>query len=133
MKNDLKHIRILLIEDDDGLRKSLSVFLQMQGYQHITSVESAELAIEKIQSNTFDAIICDYWLPGMNGLDFFQQTCFSYINLKKILITAYANDDLSREANKAGIHSLIRKPFTGEEIEKTLLTLFSNIMSHSYE
>ena len=63
---------ILLIDGDDELRKSLSILFRSKGY-HFEAFETAENAMAVIQQKKWDIILCDYALPGINGLLFFKK------------------------------------------------------------
>jgi len=119
-------INILLIEDDEDLRDSLSLYFQTRGNINLIKLENAESAFELIKQNHFDVIICDFRLPGLNGIDFFKQISFNESSIK-ILISAYANDDIVEDVRKIGINSLIKKPFTGEQIELSIFKYFNKI------
>jgi len=119
-------INILLIEDDEDLRDSLSLYFQTRGNINLIKLENAESAVELIKQNDFDVIICDFRLPGLNGIDFFKQISFNEKSIK-ILISAYANDDIIEDIRKIGINSLIKKPFSGEQIELSIFKYFNKI------
>ena len=118
-------IKILLIDGDEGIRKSLSLFLRNQGY-HVLAFETAERANEVIKKERYDIILCDYWLPGMNGLEFFKRVQRSHPKSIRILMSAYKSEDVVSEAKKIGIKDFIEKPFTTKTIEETLSRLVEN-------
>lgn len=118
----LRNMKILLIDDDEWIRDSLSIFFEAEGCR-IVSVETAEEGLEALRSQEYDIIITDYKLPGMDGIEFLKQIQTSQQNAKKIMITAYKSDALIREAKKAGVQHLIAKPFTSDTIEASLTFL----------
>jgi CheY-like chemotaxis protein len=115
-------MKILLIDDDEWIRDSLSIFFEAEGCR-IVSVETAEEGLEALRSQEYDIIITDYKLPGMDGIEFLKQIQTSQQNAKKIMITAYKSEALVREAKKAGVQHLIAKPFTSDTIEASLTFL----------
>jgi len=118
----LRNMKILLIDDDEWIRDSLSIFFEAEGCR-IVSVETAEEGLEALRSQEYDIIITDYKLPGMDGIEFLKQIQTSQQNAKKIMITAYKSEALIREAKKAGVQHLIAKPFTSDTIEASLTFL----------
>ncbi|RLC11323.1 MAG: hypothetical protein DRI57_19100 [Deltaproteobacteria bacterium] len=109
---------ILIIDENDKFRKALSQLFRQRGVKHSMSLGNAEEAAEVAGKNTFDLIICDYWLPGMDGLEFFRLTQDLQPDAKKILITSYNDDDIRQKAGETGILNLISKPLTKEKIGK---------------
>src|SRR5260370_4054430 len=59
---------LLVVDDEPGIRESLSSILQDEGY-HVESVASAEEALERAATGEVEVILLDVWLPGMDGLD----------------------------------------------------------------
>ena len=118
----LKRMKILLIDDDEWIRDSLRLFFESEGCQ-IIALETAEEGLKALQCESYDIIITDYKLPGMDGLTFLEQIQPSHTNAVKILITAYKSKDVVRQAKKIGVQGLIAKPFTSETIEASLAIL----------
>ena len=121
----LKEMKMLLIDDDEWIRDSLSLFFEGEGC-HLVAVETAEEGMEELKRQDYDIIIVDYRLPGMDGLDFFKRIKKLYPSVKKILITAYGNNALVSEAAQLGIHDFIEKPFTTQTIETSLSKVIEN-------
>src|SRR5258707_5923824 len=59
---------LLVVDDEPGIRESLSSILQDEGY-HVESVASAEEALERASTGEVEVILLDVWLPGMDGLE----------------------------------------------------------------
>jgi DNA-binding NtrC family response regulator len=115
-------MNILLIDDDEWIRDSMSLLFEAEGCQ-ILALETAEEALEALHRQDYDIVICDYKLPGMDGLAFLKQVQKTQSDAITILITAYKTDALQSEAKKIGIHDFIAKPFTSETIEASLSRL----------
>ncbi len=128
--NELRKMKILLIDDDEWIRDSLTVFFESEKC-HLKTVETAEEGIKALKNQKYDIIIADYWLPGMNGLDFLKSIYKSNTNAIKILITAYGNKEVVQRAKKLGVHSLISKPFTSGTIETVLSRLIETYRKKS--
>jgi DNA-binding NtrC family response regulator len=118
----LKNKKILLVDDDEWIRDSLTLYFDTEGCQMI-AVETAEEGMELLKQQDYDIILLDYKLPGIDGLTFsreIQEICPDAI---KILITAYKNKKIVSEAVNVGIQDLIDKPFTIKTIEDSMLRL----------
>ena len=120
----LKGMKILLIDDDEWIRDSLNIFFESEGC-HIIAFETAEEALEQLKGESFDIIIADYRLPGMDGLEFFNRIEESHSHAIKIIITAYKSEKVIAEAKRRGIKDFIDKPFTTKTILETLSRLIN--------
>ncbi len=118
----LKEMQILLIDDDEWIRDSLSLFFESEGC-HLLALETAEEGMGAVRKQDYDIIITDYRLPGMDGLEFFNQIKESHQHTIKILITAYRSEEVIAEAQRIGIEDIIEKPFTTKNIEESLSQL----------
>jgi len=115
----LREMKILLIDDDELIRDSLTLFFWGKGVP-LSSFETAEKGLEDLDKNDYDIIIVDYQLPGMDGVEFFKHIREKQKKTLNILITAYKDQKVVSEAKKVGIQDIIEKPFTSKTIEQTL-------------
>jgi len=113
---------MLLIDDDEWIRDSLSLFFEDEGC-HLEAVEAAEEGLEELKRQDYDIIIVDYQLPGMDGLEFLERTKDSRPEALTILVTAYGSKDVVLKARKIGVQGFIDKPFTLKVIKDTLSDL----------
>ena len=120
----LKNMNILLIDDDEWIRDAMRVFFETEGC-NITVLETAEEALEVIHRQNYDIVICDYKLPGIDGLAFLRQVRQTRSDALTVLITAYKTADLVSEAKKIGVHGFIAKPLNSETIEASLSHLIA--------
>ena len=120
----LREMSMLLIDDDEWIRDSLSIFFEGEGC-HIKALETAEEGLQALKKNSYDIIIVDYRLPGMDGLDFLKRIKRLYPRIIKILITAYGDKQIEIEAMQIGVHDFIEKPFTTKTIEASLTMLIN--------
>jgi DNA-binding NtrC family response regulator len=118
----LKEKKMLLIDDDEWIRDSLSLFFEGEGC-HLVAVETAEEGMEELRKQNYDIIIVDYRLPGMDGLEFLERIKDSHPDALTLLITAYGSRDVLLKASKMGIQGFIDKPFTIRTIENSLSRL----------
>jgi len=120
--NKLKNMKILLIDDDEWIRDSLSLFFESEEC-NLQALETAEEGLKILKNEKYDIIIADYRLPDMDGFEFFKRIQEFHPNAFKILITAYGSKELLSKAKEMGVHDFIEKPFTSETIENSLSRL----------
>jgi len=101
---------ILIIDDDDQLRKSFQKLLSEEGYT-AEGAASGEAGLEIIKDRLPDLVIVDIRLPGMNGLETFQTIHALEPKLPVIIMTAYGTTETAIEATKMGAFDYILKPF----------------------
>jgi len=101
---------ILIIDDDDQLRKSFEKLLAEEGYA-VESAPSGESGIALIRKKAPDLVILDMRLPGMNGFETFQVIHDIEPKLPVIIMTAFGTTETAIEATKMGAFDYILKPF----------------------
>jgi len=102
--------RILIVEDDDGVRETLVVLLKGAGYE-TEAVADGPPAIECAKAAPFDLYMIDLRLPRMSGIDVMEGIKKIKAEAVCIVLTAYATIELSVKAMKAGAFDFIAKPF----------------------
>ena len=101
---------ILIIDDDDQLRKRFHKLLSEEGYT-AQGAASGEAGLEIIRNRLPDLVIVDIRLPGMNGLETFEAIHALEPKLPVIIMTAYGTTETAIEATKMGAFDYILKPF----------------------
>lgn len=121
---ELRHLKLLLVEDDEILRSSLELFFENEGCR-LWARESAEEGLSVLREHLFDVVITDFRLPGMNGLDFLRTLQELQPGAQKILLTAYMNEEVLAEAFRLGVHEFIEKPLSTDDIEDALIRILN--------
>lgn len=111
--------RILLVEDDDLLRGSLSLLLEEEGYQ-VTAAESAARALEAASERPFDLVITDVRMPGMSGISMLRQMRQSAPETRAVVITGFADFETPVEAFRLQVDDFLTKPFDEETFLKAV-------------
>ena len=101
---------ILVIDDDDQLRRSFEKLLTEEGYQ-VLSAASAEAGLQVATDRSPDLVILDIRLPGMNGLEAFERLHSQEPKLPVIIMTAYGTTETAIKATRMGAFDYILKPF----------------------
>jgi len=107
--------RVMIVDDDDTFRKSLSDMLSAHDYITL-AVSSAEEALRELQYDDIDAVVSDIKMPGMDGIALTKEVKQRHPDLPVVLITGFLS------ASEAGLQAdgFLRKPFRVESIIRLL-------------
>ncbi|TEU14269.1 MAG: response regulator [Anaerolineales bacterium] len=113
--------RILIVDDEKKVAFFLQESLEDLGDNYeVVSAETAEAALQQIESQPFDLIITDLRMPGINGLELMQRVRAISPETRTILITAYGSDEVEAEARRLQAYSYFTKPFHIEDFIETV-------------
>ncbi len=115
----MKKAAILLIDDDQSLRRVIEFSLAEQGYV-VRTAATGEEGLALFEKETFDAVITDITMPGMSGIEVLKRVQAATPSLPVVVITAYGTVESAVEAMKQGAHDYITKPFNRDELRITL-------------
>ena len=107
--------RILLIDDDPGVRDSMERTLRAAGYG-VQSAGSGEEGFELARGGAFDVILSDMRMPGISGLDILRQLRDLRIDSAFIIMTGFGTVETAVEAMKLGAVDFVQKPFFRDEL-----------------
>ncbi|MDD2804614.1 MAG: response regulator [Elusimicrobiales bacterium] len=115
--------KLLVVDDEQGIRDMLSYELGLRGYQVATADNGAD-ALEEIKKDKFRLVISDVKMAGMDGLQLLEAVKKSAPDVEVIMSTGYGTIEMAVSAMKKGAYDFIQKPFDLEEllalIEKAL-------------
>ena len=111
--------RILVVDDEESVRKMIAVLLQKEGYQ-VSISGSGEEALEMLGVGEVDLVLCDIRMPDLDGLQVLSRIRKSFPEVTVIMMSAFGTVDLAVEAMKTGAYDYISKPFKPDEILLTL-------------
>ncbi len=106
---------ILIIDDEESVRHSLSGTLSRAGYA-VTAVASAREGLEQLRKERFDVVLCDVRMPEMDGLAFLEAAGGASAESGIIIMSAYGDMELAREAVRRGAVDYLNKVASGDEI-----------------
>jgi DNA-binding NtrC family response regulator len=112
-------LKMCIVENDELLRDSMVLFFRTKGW-HVRAFGSAEEASPALEARPPDIVICDYGLPGMDGMKFLEGVGARHPAAVKILIGCGPSSLLAGNAKRAGIDEVLMKPFSVDEIEGAL-------------
>ncbi|WP_428771767.1 sigma-54-dependent transcriptional regulator [Vibrio sp.] len=105
--------KVLIVEDDEGLREALVDTLALAGYEWLEA-DCAEEALVKLKTHAIDIVVSDVQMAGMGGLALLRNIKQHWPNLPVLLMTAYANIEDAVSAMKDGAIDYMAKPFAPE-------------------
>ncbi|MDO8786201.1 MAG: sigma-54 dependent transcriptional regulator [Syntrophales bacterium] len=111
--------KILVVDDDQGMREFLEIMLTKEGYS-VTCAGEAVKAINRCKKEQFDLIITDLKMPKMDGITFLKEVKGISPETMVILITAYASGETAVTAMKEGVYDYIEKGFDIEDIKRII-------------
>jgi two-component system nitrogen regulation response regulator NtrX len=110
---------ILIVDDEPGVRSALGAVLRDEGYQ-VDAVESGEACLARATRGTFDVIVLDIWLPGLDGLQTLTRLRERQIDALVVIISGHGNIESAVRAIKLGAFDFVEKPLS---LEKTVLVI----------
>ncbi len=108
-------IRLLIVDDEEGIRTSLRGILEDEGYA-IYEAGSAEEGLALLEQENVDLIFLDIWLPGMDGLAMLDILHANHPSLPVLMISGHGTIETAVTAIKKGAHDFIEKPLSLEKV-----------------
>ena len=111
--------KVLVVDDEPGLRQSLGLLLTDAGYV-VTAEQNGRRALERATADAFDLVLCDVRMPEMDGLTFLRNYRQRGGSALVIVMSAYGGEDAAIAAMKEGAYDYLPKPFRPDEVVLTL-------------
>ncbi|MCH7887125.1 MAG: sigma-54-dependent Fis family transcriptional regulator [Candidatus Marinimicrobia bacterium] len=115
--------KILVVDDEEIIRDSLSYILKENGYNVDTAVDGSD-AIDKIEDNNYDLVITDLKMPKVGGIELLEKISSKKTDTFTMVITAYASVDSAVSALRSGAYDYIIKPLDFDEVILKVKRLF---------
>ncbi len=110
-----RKISILIVDDEDSVRDSLYSWFMEDGYS-VECAEDAFVALSRLESESFDIILADIKMPGMDGLEMLRRIKMLKSSSIVIMMTAFATVDTAVQALKDGAFDYVTKPFDPDDL-----------------
>jgi PAS domain S-box-containing protein len=110
---------ILVVDDEEKIRKSLSGLLQDYGYK-VKTAGSGQECLQIMSSDFFELVILDIVMPGISGIEILEKIKEKYRETEVIMITGYADKDKAIATFRVGAYDFIEKPFESKEMLNTI-------------
>ena len=120
---------ILIVDDERGIRESLSAVLRDEGFT-ASAVASGEECLQALAGRAYACVLLDVWLPGISGLETLRQMRESNFDAAVVIISGHGNVETAVRATKLGAFDFIEKPLS---IEKTVLTVRNALRQRQLE
>ncbi len=104
-----KLLRVLIVDDDPHMSTTLQDILTASGYE-VETAGGAEEGLSRLERGAFDCVISDIRMPGMNGVRFQQAAVSKHGKVPFLFITAYAENELYKQAREQGAIGFLEKP-----------------------
>ncbi len=111
--------KILIIDDDDNIRKVLVAILEDEGY-NVESVGTAKEAIERTKERFYNIALIDIRLPDMEGIELLTKIRDTTPKIRKVILTGYPTLQNAVDAVNKGANAYILKPFDVGKVLKTI-------------
>jgi two-component system nitrogen regulation response regulator NtrX len=121
--------RVLIVDDEPGVRSSLMGVLRDEGYD-VETAESGEVCLDRVGRRAFDVIVLDIWLPGMDGLATLTRLRERQVDAQVVVISGHGNIESAVRAIKMGAFDFVEKPLS---LEKTVLVVRNAIRQRYLE
>lgn len=112
----------MIVDNDPFVRDSLKFFLD-SGHAHYLIFKSGREGLNALEYQHIDVVVCDYFLPDMDGIQFLNQAKIKSTKILRILMATLINDDLRSEIQAAGIERFIEKPLTVSSLDTMICEL----------
>src|SRR5450631_4210888 len=117
--------KILVVDDEAGIRDSLAGILADEGYL-ASAVESGQACLDSLRKNPVDVVLLDIWLPGVDGLETLERIREFDNPPEVIMISGHGTIETAVRATKLGAYDFLEKPLS---LEKTLILVKNAIES----
>lgn len=123
----MKPRRILVVDDEPGIRQSLGGVLEDEGYA-VSSVGNGEACLRALADGEFELVLLDVWLPGMDGMEVLASVQEMPIDERPVMvmISGHASIDGAVKATKLGAFDFLEKPLSVEKV----LVVVKNALDH---
>src|SRR6187397_2473738 len=125
----MAHSNILIVDDEPGVRAALGGVLRDEGYE-VEAVETGEACLDRAIKTSFDVIVLDIWLPGMDGLATLTKLREREVDAQIVVISGHGNIESAVRAIKMGAFDFVEKPLS---LEKTVLVVRNAIRQRTLE
>src|SRR6201987_1285119 len=111
--------KILLIDDEKSIRRSLREILEFEKYQ-VEEAEDGLIGLSKIAAESFDVVLCDVKMPKLDGLELLQKLSNEGNETPLVMMSGHGNIETAVEAVKKGAYDFLTKPV---DLNRLLVTV----------
>ncbi len=111
----MDHPRVLVVDDEPGVRESLRLILKESAT--VTLADSGEAALARLEEHSFDVVLADLLMPGIDGLELLERIRARTATTQVIMVTATKTVKTAVQAMKLGAYDYVTKPFDIDELQ----------------
>ena len=111
--------KMLIIDDEEIVLKSCRKIFEAEGFNVVVTASPQE-GLKLVAESSFDVILCDWMMPGFDGMDVVEEIDRRSPNSTVVMISGYPTAGRATEAMKRGAMDYVAKPFRPEEIIETV-------------
>jgi len=115
----MSHHRVLIIDDEEGIRTSLGLILESEGYE-VHTASSADDALLVARPESFDVVLCDVRMPGRTGLELLPDLIRLQPEATILMMSAFGEVEQALDAVRKGAYDFLSKPFQADELLLTI-------------
>ena len=125
---DLTRMSVLIIDDDPSVRSVTSTMLRRMAIPNVAIAENGDqgLALLRTAASPFDLIICDWDMPGMNGVELYKQVRADHPKQPFLMLTGRNDLDSVITARGSGVSGYIVKPFSSQQLKDKISFVMGN-------
>ena len=125
---DFRRLSVLVIDDDPSVRSVTSTMLRRMAIPNVAVAEHGDRGLQlfRTAAPSFDLIICDWDMPGMNGMELYEQVRADHPQLPFLMLTGRNDLDSVITARGSGVAGYLVKPFSSEQLEEKISFMLAN-------
>jgi len=111
-------IRLLMVDDEPDFLEAITPGLERRGF-HVTTAEDGRTALDLLTRETFDVVVLDVKMPGLDGISAFRRISEMVPQLPVIMLTGHGNIQDAFETSRGGAYDYLTKPCKVESLSET--------------
>ncbi|MBU2498959.1 MAG: response regulator [Proteobacteria bacterium] len=132
MTNDMKQIKLLIVDDDEKLLRTMSERLILNDFD-VTTASEGKMAIKAAKKGRFDMAILDLKMPGMDGMEILKILKKRHKFLEIIILTGYASIESAVECTKLGAFGYLEKPYKFDKLLEVIKEAYTARLNKKFE
>src|SRR5215216_8120909 len=120
---------VLIVDDEPGVRSALGGVLRDEGYE-VAAVDSGEACLESLAQQSYEVVLLDIWLPGLDGLATLARMRERQVDAQVVIISGHGSVESAVRAIKMGAFDFVEKPLS---LDKTVLVVGNAVRQRRLE